>query len=88
MDVLGQFEGGGVVVHGGDQAEVRMRLDLDAGDDGFHVAAVVEQRREAGPALLAHAVAFVENRDAAADHGGHQRRSHVAQAALRLRSPA
>ena len=59
-----------------------MRLDLDAGDDGFHVAAVVEQRREAGPALLAHAVAFVENGDAAADHGRHQRRRHVAQAAL------
>ena len=29
------------------------------------VAAVVEQRREAGPALLAHAIAFVQNHDAA-----------------------
>ena len=65
-----------------DQAELRMRLDLDAGHDGFHVAAVIEQRRQAGPALLAHAVAFVENGDAAADHGGHQRRSHIAQLAL------
>ena len=74
----------GVVVHGGDQPELRVRLDLDAGDDGLHVAAVIEQRRQAGPALLAHAVAFVEDGDAAADHGGDQRGSDIAQAAFAL----
>ena len=56
-----------------------MRLDLDSGDDGFHITAVIEQRSEARPALLAHAVAFVEDHDAAAQHRGHQRRSDVAQ---------
>ena len=58
-----------------------MGLDLDAGHDGLDVAAGVEQRRQAGPALLAHAVAFVEDHHAAADHGRHQRRGHVAQLA-------
>ena len=81
VDVFGQFEGGRIVVHGGDQPEIRVRFDLDAGDDAFHIAAVIEQRRQAGPALFAHAVAFVENRDAAQDHGADQRRSHVAQPA-------
>ena len=42
VDVLGQLEGGSIVVHGGDQAELRVRLDFDAGHDGFHIAAVVE----------------------------------------------
>ena len=79
VDVLGQIESAGVVVHGGHQAEQRMRLDLDSGDDGFDVAAIVEQRREARPAFLAHAVAFIENDDAAAQHGGHQRRGDIAQ---------
>ena len=62
--------------------KLRVRLDFDAGHDGFHVAAVVEQRRQACPALLAHAVALVEDGDAAADHGGDQRRGDVAQASL------
>ena len=62
--------------------KLRMGLDLDAGHDGFDIAAVIQQRREAGPALLAHPIAFVEDGDAAAKHGGHQRRGHVAQAAL------
>ena len=61
-----------------------MGLDLDAGHDGLHIAAVVEQRRQAGPALLAHAVALVQDGDAAAEHGGDQRRRHVAQAARAL----
>ena len=56
-----------------------MRLDLDAGDDRLHVAAGIEQRSQARPALLAHAVAFVENRDAAANHRGDQGRRDVAQ---------
>ena len=58
-----------------------MRFDLDARHDAFHVAAIIEQRREAGPALLAHAIAFVQNHDAAQDHGAHQRRRHIAQTA-------
>ncbi len=58
-----------------------MRLDFDAGHDGFHIAAVVEQRRQAGPAFFAHAVSFIEDGDAAANHGGDQRRGDVAKAA-------
>ncbi|SPF55901.1 hypothetical protein SBA4_7550003 [Candidatus Sulfopaludibacter sp. SbA4] len=84
MDVFRQLEGGSVVVHGGDHPKMRMGLDLDAGDDGFHVAPVIQQGRQAGPALLAHAVAFVHDGDAPADHGGDQRRRHVAQAAFAL----
>ena len=56
-----------------------MGLDLDSRDDGLHIAPVVEQRSQAGPALLAHAVSLVNDGDPAADHGGHQRRRDVSQ---------
>jgi hypothetical protein len=36
---------------------------------------------QTGPALLAHAVALVDDGDAAADHGGDEGRRHVAQVA-------
>ncbi len=42
-----------------------MGPDGDAGHDRFDVAAVVEERGEAGPRLLVHAVPFVEDADAA-----------------------
>src|SRR5204863_8768059 len=35
MNVFGQLEGGGVVVHRGNHPEIRMRLDLDAGHHGL-----------------------------------------------------
>jgi hypothetical protein len=47
----------------------------------FNVSPVVEERRQTGPTLLAHAIAFVQNHDAAQNHGAHQRRCHVAQTA-------
>jgi hypothetical protein len=70
VDVLGDVKGAGVVVHGGAEAKARIGVDLDPSDDRLDVAATIEERREAGPALLAHAVAFVEHADAAGDHGG------------------
>src|SRR6516165_10375849 len=71
MNVLGQLKGGGVVVHRGHHSELRIGLDLDASDNRLDISPIVEQRRQARPALLAHTVAFVQDGDAAADHGGH-----------------
>jgi hypothetical protein len=79
VDVLRQLESRSIIVHGGDQPEIRMRLDFNSRHDGFHIAPVIEQRREAGPAFLAHAVAFVDDGDAAGDHRCHQRRRYVTQ---------
>src|SRR5579862_2013025 len=79
VNVFGQLEGGGVVIHGGDDAEVGMGFDLDAGDDAFDIAPVIQQGRERCPAFFTHAVTFVENGDAAPDHGGDEGGSHVAQ---------
>ena len=88
VNVFGQLEGRSVVVHRGHQAEQRMRLDLDAGDDRLDIAPGVEQRRQRRPALLAHPVAFIQDRDAAAQHGRHQRARPRSAAGPRLRSPA
>ncbi len=65
VDVFRKIERAGVVVHRGDEAEQRMRLDLDPRDNRFDIAAGIEQRGQARPAFLAHAVAFVEDHDAA-----------------------
>src|SRR5437764_5204551 len=56
MDVLGEIECGRVVIHSGHQAEIRVSLDFDAGDDRFHVAAIIEKGSQAGPTLLAHPI--------------------------------
>ena len=77
-DVFGNLIGGRVVVHGHRGAKIGVRLDLDSRDDRFHVAPRVEQGSQGSPALLAHAVALVENANASAQHGRRQRRSMVA----------
>ena len=59
-----------------------MGLDLDSGHDGFGVAAIIQQRRETRPALLAHAIAFVQDCDPAADHRGQQGGCHITQFGL------
>jgi hypothetical protein len=79
VDVLGDVEGARVVVHGGAHAKLAVRGDLDAGDDGLDVAAAVEEGGERGPGLLAHAVALVEDADAAGDHGADEGAGDVAQ---------
>ena len=63
---------------------MRMGFDLDPRDDAFHVAPVIEQRREACPALLAHTVAFIEDHNTAHDHRADERRCDVAKAAFAL----
>ncbi len=51
--------------------------DRDAGDDALDVAAVVEQRGQAGPRLLVHPVPLVEHADAAGEHRRDQRRGVI-----------
>ena len=82
VDVLGQLECGSIIVHRGGHAEAPMSMNLDAGNDGFDVTAIIEQGRERCPAFLAHAVAFVEYTDAASDHGCHERRGDIAKTAF------
>src|ERR1035437_8016079 len=72
--VGGNSRVGGFVFSGAHQADMRVGFDLDAGDDGFHVAPVIQQRGEAGPALFAHPIALVDDGDAAFDHGGDEGR--------------
>ena len=50
------------------------------GDHAVHRPAVVEERSQRCPRSLAHAIALVKDADVAANHGGHQRRRHVAHA--------
>ena len=77
LDVIGDLVGRFVVVHRHRTAEIAMRGDGDPRDDRFDVAPMIEQRGEAGPRLLVHAVALVEDADPAADHGGHEGRGVI-----------
>ena len=79
MDVLRQIECRRIVVHRRDKPEVGIGLDLDAGHNRLHVPARIQQWREAGPTLLAHPIAFIQDRDSAANHRCDQRRRNVAQ---------
>ena len=82
LDVLWQIKGARIVVHGRHKAKQGVRLDLDAGDNRFHIAAGIEQGGEARPAFLAHAIALVKNRHTTAHHRSDESGSNIAQLAL------
>jgi len=54
-------------------------LNFDSGDHGLHVAAIVEQRRQAGQLFSLMRLPSSRNGDPAAQHRGDQRRRHVAE---------
>ena len=76
-DVIGDFEGRLVIIHRYCTTKIGMRFDGDSSNDGFDIATMVKQRSQAGPRLLIHPVAFVENADAAPQHRRHQRRGVI-----------
>ena len=41
MNILRQFKGAGIIIHGGTETEIRVGRNLDAGHHRFYVAAVV-----------------------------------------------
>ena len=71
-DIVGNFEGGGILVHGDHGAEFFVRLHDDAGDYRFRRSPVVKESGKRGPRFFGHAVALVEHRDAAFDGRGQQ----------------
>ena len=79
VNVFGQLKGGGIVIHGGHQPKIRMSFNLNPSYDRFHIATIIQQRREASPTFFAHAVAFIQNHNPATNHGCHQWRSRVAK---------
>ena len=68
MNIFWQFKRGSIVVHRGDEAKIRMGLDLDSGHNRLHIAPAIEQRSQTCPTLLAHSVPFVQNDDAPPNH--------------------